>query len=178
VAFDVRPRAAERRAPAAWIQNLVDAVSRSDFEASLTRLASFPTRFSTSAQYRDAATWARGQLEAMGYSTTVQPISIPVLGDNSQNVLAERLGTGSGMRDLVLVVAHLDSFNMITHLLTRNYSPLLPAARRKNPNPISTYRMSKPPKSPSKKLSKKPPSASPHSERSSASKGSERYTPS
>jgi len=112
VAFDVRARAAERMAPAAWIQNLVDAVSRSDFEASLTHLASFPTRFSTSAQYRDAATWARRQLEAMGYATMVQPISIPVLGDNSQNVVAERLGTGSGTRDLVLVVAHLDSINI------------------------------------------------------------------
>ena len=42
----------------------------------------------------------------------VQPISIPVLGDNSQNVVAERLGTGSGTRDLVLVVAHLDSINI------------------------------------------------------------------
>jgi hypothetical protein len=112
VAFDVRARAAERVAPASWIQNLVDAVSRSDFEASLTHLASFPTRFSTSAQYRDAATWARGQLDAMGYATTVQPISIPVLGDDSQNVVAERLGTGSGTRDLVLVVAHLDSINI------------------------------------------------------------------
>jgi hypothetical protein len=111
VAFDVRARAVERMTPAAWIQNLVDAVSRSDFEASLTHLASFPTRFSTSAQYRDAAAWARRQLEAMGYATTVQPISIPVLGDNSQNVVAERLGTGSGTRDLVLVVAHLDSIN-------------------------------------------------------------------
>jgi len=112
VAFDVRARAAERMAPAAWIQNLVDAVSRSDFEASLTHLASFPTRFSTSAQYRDAATWARRQFEAMGYATMVQPISIPVLGDNSQNVVAERLGKGSGTRDLVLVVAHLDSINI------------------------------------------------------------------
>jgi Peptidase family M28 len=112
VAFDVRARTAERMAPAAWIQDLVDAVSRSDFEASLTYLASFPTRFSTSAQYTDAATWARGQLEAMRYATTVQPISIPVLGDNSQNVVAERLGTGSGTRDLVLVVAHLDSINI------------------------------------------------------------------
>jgi len=112
VAFDVRARAAERVAPAAWIQNLVDAVSRSDFEASLTHLASFPTRFSTSTQYRDAATWALGQLDAMGYATTVQPISIPVLADDSQNVVAERLGTGSGTRDLVLVVAHLDSINI------------------------------------------------------------------
>jgi predicted nucleic acid-binding Zn ribbon protein len=64
----IRRAGSSRRAngPAAWIQNLVDAVSRSDFEASLTHLASFPTRFSTSAQYRDAATWARRQLEAMG----------------------------------------------------------------------------------------------------------------
>jgi Zn-dependent M28 family amino/carboxypeptidase len=112
VVFDVRARAAERAAPDARIQNLVDAVSRSDFEASLTHLASFPTRFSTSAHYEDAATWARGQLEAMGYATTVQPISIPILGDNSQNVVAERLGTGSGTRELVLVVAHLDSINI------------------------------------------------------------------
>jgi hypothetical protein len=112
VAFDVRARAAERVAPAAWIQNLVDAVSRSDFETSITHLASFPTRFSTSTQYRDAATWARRQLDAMGYATTVQPISIPVLADDSQNVVAERLGTGSGTRDLVLVVAHLDSINI------------------------------------------------------------------
>jgi hypothetical protein len=112
VAFDVRARTAERVAPAAWIQNLVDAVSRSDFETSLTHLASFPTRFSTSTQYRDAATWARRQLDAMGYATTVQPISIPVLADDSQNVVAERLGTGSGTRDLVLVVAHLDSINI------------------------------------------------------------------
>jgi hypothetical protein len=112
VAFDARARAAERMAPAPRIQNLVDAVSRSDFEASLTRLASFPTRFSTSAQYRDAATWARRQFEAMGYATMVQPIAIPVLGDNSQNVVAERVGTGSGTRDLVLVVAHLDSINI------------------------------------------------------------------
>lgn len=112
VAFDVRARAAERVAPAAWIQNLVDAVSRSDFETSITHLASFPTRFSTSTQYRDAATWARRQLDAMGYATTIQPISIPVLADDSQNVVAERLGTGSGTRDLVLVVAHLDSINI------------------------------------------------------------------
>ena len=112
VAFDVRARAAERIAPAAWIQDLVDAVSRSDFEASLKHLVSFPTRFSTSAQYTDAATWTRGQLEAMGYATMEQQISIPILGANSQNILAERLGTGSGMRDLVLVVAHLDSINI------------------------------------------------------------------
>ena len=112
VAFDVRARAAERVAPAVWIQNLVDAVSRSDFETSITHLASFPTRFSTSTQYRDAATWARRQLDAMGYTTTIQPISIPVLADDSQNVVAERLGTGSGTRDLVLVVAHLDSINL------------------------------------------------------------------
>jgi hypothetical protein len=112
VAFDVRARSAERMVPAARIQNLVNAVSRSEFEASLAHLVSFPTRFSTSAQYRYAATWARGQLEAMGYAATVQQISIPVLGDNSQNIVAERLGTGSGMRDLVLVVAHLDSINI------------------------------------------------------------------
>jgi hypothetical protein len=109
---DIQARAAERMAPAAWIQDLVEAVSRSDFEASLTHLVSFQTRFSTSAQFADAASWARARLDDMGYATAVQQISIPVLGDDSQNVVAERLGTGSGTRDLVLVVAHLDSINI------------------------------------------------------------------
>jgi Zn-dependent M28 family amino/carboxypeptidase len=113
VAFDVRARAAARTAPAAWIQDLVDAVSRSDFEASLAHLVSFRTRFSTSAQFGDAASWARGRLDDMGYATAVQQISIPVLGDDSQNVVAERSGTGSGTRDLVLIVAHLDSINIV-----------------------------------------------------------------
>jgi hypothetical protein len=112
IVFDVRARAAERATPTAWVQNLVDNASRSDFEAYISHLASFPTRFSTSLHYGDAASWARGQLDEMGYATTVQRIAIPVVGSTSQNIIAERSGTESGTRDLVLVVAHLDSINI------------------------------------------------------------------
>jgi hypothetical protein len=108
VVFDVRvPTAA--RVPVAWIQNLVNQVSRASLEADLSHLVSYPTRFSTSTYYVDAATWAREQLEAMNYSTQLQ--SITVNGSNSQNIIADKLGSGIGMRDIVLVTAHLDSVN-------------------------------------------------------------------
>jgi Peptidase family M28 len=108
VVFDV-PVPTAARAPVAWVQNLVDQVSRASFEADLIHLVSYPTRLSTSTHYADAVTWARGQLEVMNYSTQLQ--SITVNGSNSQNVIAEKLGSGTGSRDIVLVTAHLDSIN-------------------------------------------------------------------
>ena len=108
VVFDVHvPTAA--RAPVAWIQDLVNQVSRESFEADITHLISYPTRFSTSTHYADAAIWARGQLEAMNYSTQLQ--SITVNGSKSHNVIADKLGSGIGTQDIVLVTAHLDSIN-------------------------------------------------------------------
>lgn len=109
VVFDVRTRPAERVAPVEWVHNLVNDVTRSGFETTLNHLVSYLTRYSTSSHYTDAATWCRGQLEAMGYTTRVESISV---GSNtSHNIIAEKLGGGSGSRDLVLVVAHLDSIN-------------------------------------------------------------------
>jgi Zn-dependent M28 family amino/carboxypeptidase len=108
VVFDV-PVPTAARAPVAWVQNLVDQVSRASFEADLIHLVSYPTRFSTSTHYADAVTWARGQLEAMNYSTQLQ--SITVNGSNSQNVIADKLGNGTGQRDVIFVTAHLDSIN-------------------------------------------------------------------
>src|SRR3712207_6224359 len=64
VVFDVRDRTAERAAPVAWIQDLVDKVAHPTLEADLAHLVSFPTRYSTSTHYANAAAWARGQLEA------------------------------------------------------------------------------------------------------------------
>ena len=46
----------------------------------------------------------------MGYATSVQTVG--VTGASSSNVIAERIGTGAAPRDLVLVVAHLDSINI------------------------------------------------------------------
>jgi Peptidase family M28 len=108
VVFDV-PVPTASHAPVAWVQNLVNQVSRVSFEADLIHLVSYPTRFSTSTHYTDAATWAQGQLEAMNYSTQLQ--SITVNGSNSRNVIADKLGSGTGSRDIVLVTAHLDSVN-------------------------------------------------------------------
>lgn len=108
VIFDVRePTSA--RVPVAWIQNLVDQLSRSSFEADLTHLVSYPTRFSTSTHYTNAATWVQGQLDAMDYVTQLQ--SITVNSSNSQNIIADRAGNGVSARDIVLVTAHLDSIN-------------------------------------------------------------------
>ena len=76
VVFDVQERAAARAAPIASIQNLVDKISRPTFQADLTRLVSFPTRFSTSVHYASAAAEARNQLTAMGYSTKFQNITV------------------------------------------------------------------------------------------------------
>lgn len=109
VVFNVRVPTAARAVPVAWIQNLVNQVSRSSFEADLTHLVSYPTRFSTSTHYADAVVWAQEQLEAMNYITRLQ--SIAVNGSTSQNIIADKLGSDVGARNIVLVVAHLDSIN-------------------------------------------------------------------
>jgi hypothetical protein len=109
--FDVRVSGADRAARVPWVQNLVDAVSESSFEANLEHLVSFPTRFSPSPHFDQALSWARGQLDAMGYTTTLQPITF---GDEtSQNLIADKPGTGTGTRGLCIVGAHLDSINIV-----------------------------------------------------------------
>jgi peptidase M28-like protein len=110
VVFDVRDRTAERAAPVAWIQDLVDEVSYSTVETDLAHLVSFPTRYSTSSHYADAAAWARDQLEAMGYAARLQDIVVG--GSQSWNVIADKEGHAAGARGVVLVTAHLDSINI------------------------------------------------------------------
>ena len=109
VVFDMRDRTAERAAPVAWIQDLVDKVAHPTLEADLAHLVSFPTRYSTSTHYANAAAWARGQLEAMDYVTRFQ--DIVVHGSPSRNVIADKEGSVAGARGVVLVTAHLDSIN-------------------------------------------------------------------
>ncbi len=110
VAFKVRPKTAARRNPVAWIQNLVAQVSRSSLEANLAHLVSWSTRYSTSSSYSQASDWARKQLETMGYNTRLETIAVG--SSTSQNVIAEQPGNNSGTRELVLVIAHLDSINI------------------------------------------------------------------
>jgi Peptidase family M28 len=111
VVFDVRPRPSAREAPVDWIQDLVDEVTRTTLESSLTHLASFPTRLSTSAHYLDAAEWCRGQLETLGYSARLETIAVG--NATSRNVIATKSGSGPGTRELILLVAHLDSVNTL-----------------------------------------------------------------
>jgi len=109
VVFDSRESSAAR-APVPKIQALVNKIERANFDSNLTKLASFPTRHSTSAGFIDAATWARTQLKDMGYTTRSQTVTVD--GGKSRNIIAEKLGKGSGAHQLVIVTAHLDSINL------------------------------------------------------------------
>lgn len=109
VVFD-SPEPPAGRAPSATTQAVVNKIKGANFMSSLTKLASFPTRLSTSAGFSKAATWAEAQLKNLGYATQLQ--TFPVKDGQSQNVIAEKLGKGSGPRQVVMVTAHLDSINL------------------------------------------------------------------
>ncbi len=100
---------AERSPPTPWIQDLVDRISQSQFESDLHHLVSYPTRFSTSQHYANAATWCEQQLQSLGYSTRTEPVRVQA--SSSKNVIAEKVGQGTAPRKIVLAVAHLDSIN-------------------------------------------------------------------
>jgi len=97
-------------APDPSIQALVDEVSRNSLEGYLTQVASFPTRFSLSADFATAAAWAHDELEGLGFATQALPISVE--SGTSLNVIADRPGRGPEPRGLVVVCAHLDSINV------------------------------------------------------------------
>jgi hypothetical protein len=108
--FAVHDRSAARAVRVDWIEDLVNEVSRPRLEATLTHVASFPTRHSTSAHYANVVSWARDQLEALHYTTRLE--SITVNGSSSWNVIADKMGNAAGARDVVLITAHLDSINI------------------------------------------------------------------
>lgn len=105
-----RSVAPSARAPEAWVQQLVDAVSATTYEATIRRLAELPTRHSLSAHFATAANSARHELEQLGYSARLENISIK--SGTSHNVVGDRQGGGNAPRDLVIVGAHLDSINL------------------------------------------------------------------
>ena len=106
--FDIRERVA-RQPDEAAVQKCVDALSAEQFEHDLRTLVGFGTRHATSAGFSQAADWAREQLEAAGYHTHTQAITVH--GRPSRNVIADRGGTAAKPRDVVIVTAHLDSIN-------------------------------------------------------------------
>ncbi|PES39789.1 M28 family metallopeptidase [Bacillus thuringiensis] len=92
------------------IQSLVNQVSENQFQSYLTHLVSYPTRFSTSSFYEEAATWTREILKEMGYTTSSE--TIRVNNENSQNVIANKMGTNPDEeKHLIIITAHLDSVN-------------------------------------------------------------------
>jgi hypothetical protein len=109
VVFETRPRGVARRAPSAAVQALVGRLDRAELETVLSELVSLPTRHSTSTHFRSAARSARARLESLGYGTRTE--SVAVGSRKSQNVVADLPGTATGARELVVVVAHLDSVN-------------------------------------------------------------------
>jgi hypothetical protein len=117
IVFEERSRDTFRFEPQAWIRTLLDRVSRDTLAADLNHLVSFPTRASTTAYYAEVADWARAQL-ATGYLTRTERFLIN--GQPSLNVVADKHGLRRGSRDVVLVVAHLDS-------VTHQHDPEAPA---------------------------------------------------
>jgi Zn-dependent M28 family amino/carboxypeptidase len=89
---------------------LVDEVSTDTYRATLEALTAHPTRHSFSAAYRDAARTVSDRFAALGYGTREEPVAVG--GRETLNIIADKRGTASeGERQLVYVVAHLDSIN-------------------------------------------------------------------
>ncbi len=108
VVYELRDRISAR-APLPRISKLVESVKRQDFESDLVRLASFPSRVSTSTHFAEAAEWAKAQLEELNY--IVRPEIVTLNTGTTQNIVGYKSGRGSDPRDVALVVAHLDSIN-------------------------------------------------------------------
>jgi hypothetical protein len=109
VVFDVYAPDPEHVDRSPWVADLVALVSHDRVVATLERLASFPTRHSTSRHFTEAATWAEAQLQASGFVTRREQITLGAR--TCLNVVAEKPGHGPGARELVIVTAHLDSIN-------------------------------------------------------------------
>ena len=102
------------------VNNLLAELDPDDFMDDVMHLASFDNRHSVTSGYADASQWAFEQFGAIGYATKLQVISVD--GELSRNVIAEKTGTGTD-RQVVLVVAHLDSINLFGASHETNIAP-------------------------------------------------------
>lgn len=98
------------RRPPEVTAGLVDEVSASDYQKALEDLTAHPTRHSFSAAFRDAARLVSDRFTGLGYVTRQEPVTFG--GRATLNIIADKPGTApDGERQLVYVVAHLDSIN-------------------------------------------------------------------
>lgn len=88
----------------------IGAVSQTTYSTYLSSLVDFQTRHSLSSQFTSAVAWAANQLQSFGYQVEQLPINVG--GDSSFNVVADRPGSESEARKLLLITAHLDSINI------------------------------------------------------------------
>lgn len=109
VVLDVRQE--QQRKSFVWVDDLVATVSIAEYQIFLEQLTGFYTRHSLRSEFDDAVDVVRNELLAMGYNVDVQTISVG--SGSSANVIADRQGSGPSPRDLLIVIAHLDSINMV-----------------------------------------------------------------
>jgi Peptidase family M28 len=107
IILDVIKREKQEVVP--WIQSLIASLSLSTYQSYLIKLTEHPTRHSLSSYFMDAVTWTTDQLNDFGYSTRLQQIDIKT--SKSYNVIADRKGRKNGLRDIIVISAHLDSIN-------------------------------------------------------------------
>ncbi|MGY4645973.1 M28 family metallopeptidase [Cellulomonas sp. URHB0016] len=86
---------------------LADAVDAEAFRADVAWLSGFPTRHSLSSGFAQALDGAQARLDALGYTTRREPVTVGT--GACENLVADR--TGDGGDGLVVVTAHLDSIN-------------------------------------------------------------------
>lgn len=107
-AVDVPVRAARRADPV--VAGLVGELAPASYQADLTWLASLPTRHSLSTSFTTAVEFVAARMVALGYSVTRVPITVGA--GHSENLIGDRVGSGTGPRGLVVITAHLDSINL------------------------------------------------------------------
>ncbi len=108
VVFEERERRATR-APDPRVSALTSKLTRPQVEATLKKLTTFHTRHSTSDDFARAAAFGGEQLVAMGYATSTQNVAVG--SKRTTNMIADKAGSGSPPRKVVIVTAHLDSIN-------------------------------------------------------------------
>jgi Zn-dependent M28 family amino/carboxypeptidase len=89
---------------------LADEVSTQTYRRALEDLTAHSTRHSFSSSYLEAARLTADQLASLGYATREEPVAVGAR--KTLNIVAEKPGTApDDERQLVYVVAHLDSIN-------------------------------------------------------------------
>ncbi len=111
IVFDIYSPSGDEPIAEDWVNNLVASISPENVREVLKHLAGFLTRLSCTKHYLDAATWARHQLDLLGYETRVENVDLGG-GKSTSNVVAEKRGTGAGNHQVTVVTAHLDSINV------------------------------------------------------------------